>query len=311
MLILRGIVMKFFYQDYANKPGIYKIINTHTNRIYIGQTWSFKDRWRDHKKYLLNGSHQNKFILNDFNKCKIELNHDDFLEFHVLEVMESSSKEERNKREEEIIAEYWDRQELCYNFKKKTEAKRRGVYSNTPEETSKLISANMKEIWADPEHREKRLTKIRSEEVRNKISNSVKELWENGEYKETAQKIAEIVRSPEYISKAKERCNDPAYKEIQAQKLKDVWSRDDGTRRKTASEIGKRVRAERAKELTEAVVASKAKHYGKVQSPNGIVYDVYNLEKFARDNGIDVSSLRLIMKGKTLNSRSGWKRVVQ
>lgn len=34
----------------------------------------------------------------DFNKTKELLGHDDFLEFHVLEVMEKSTKEERNKQ---------------------------------------------------------------------------------------------------------------------------------------------------------------------------------------------------------------------
>lgn len=139
--------MKFVYQEYSLKPGIYKIINTHTNRIYIGQCLTFKNRWYDHKRSLLNGKHQNKFLLNDFRKCSEELGHDDFLEFHVLEVMEGSSKEERNKREEEWIARFWDQQTLCYNFKQKTKAQERSCFSKAPEETRKKIAQNSQKMW--------------------------------------------------------------------------------------------------------------------------------------------------------------------
>jgi group I intron endonuclease len=110
--------MKFFYEDNSLKSGIYKILNTHTNRFYIGQAKEFKERWKAHKCSLLSGKHQNKFLLSDFNKCKTELGHDDFIEFHVLEVMENSTKEERNKKETEFILEVFDNQVFCYNMSK-------------------------------------------------------------------------------------------------------------------------------------------------------------------------------------------------
>jgi hypothetical protein len=97
--------MKLFYAQQSLKSGIYKILNTHTNRIYIGQAKRFKQRWSQHKYHLLKGSHGNTFFQHDFNKCKEELGHDDFLEFHVLEVMEGSTKEARNKREEQTYDE--------------------------------------------------------------------------------------------------------------------------------------------------------------------------------------------------------------
>lgn len=88
------------YQQHANDPGIYVIFNNHTWRVYVGQASRFKRRWSDHQNGLQNGNHQNKFLLNDYLKCKEELGHDNFLEFHVLEVMSESSKEQRNLREE-------------------------------------------------------------------------------------------------------------------------------------------------------------------------------------------------------------------
>lgn len=68
--------------------------------------------------------------------------------------MENSTKEERNKQEEIIIEQYFDNQNSCYNFKQKTAGKDRTVYSNTPQETFKLISDNSKNQWQKPEHQE-------------------------------------------------------------------------------------------------------------------------------------------------------------
>ena len=153
--------MQFIYQSHANQPGIYKILNTHTNRTYIGQAARFERRWYDHKRQLLNRRHQNKFLLNDFMKSREQLGHDDFLEFHVLEIMENSTKEQRNQREEEWIAEHWDKQDLCYNFKQKTARKERSCYSLTPEETRQKISEGTKKGLANPEIREKlRLARV-------------------------------------------------------------------------------------------------------------------------------------------------------
>jgi group I intron endonuclease len=114
--------MKFNYEEHSLKPGIYKILNTHTNRIYIGQAKRFKERWMGHRSSLRRNKCMNHFFLNDYNKCKAELGHDDFLEFHVLDVMEGSTKEERNKREEEWIEKFYDKQQNCYNLKQKVES---------------------------------------------------------------------------------------------------------------------------------------------------------------------------------------------
>lgn len=121
--------MKFHYEGHSLKPGIYKILNTHTNRTYIGQASRFKTRWYGHAFSLLTRKNASKFLLNDFSKCKLELGHDDFLEFHVLEVMEGSTKEERNLREEWWISQHYDNQGLCYNFKQTVDSKPRSPSS--------------------------------------------------------------------------------------------------------------------------------------------------------------------------------------
>jgi hypothetical protein len=127
----------------------------------------------------------NHFFLNDYNKCKAELGHDDFLEFHVLDVMEGSTKEERNKREEEWIEKFYDKQQNCYNLKQKVESASRSYWSSNPTETSKKISAKTKgrKTWNkglkySDEYKQKlrisHLGKISSETTKLKISAALK-----------------------------------------------------------------------------------------------------------------------------------------
>lgn len=178
--------MRFIYQEHSLKPGIYKILNTHTNRVYIGQAKEFKARWNGHKRSLITEKHQNKFLLNDFRKCSEELGHDDFLEFHVLEIMEGSSKEERNLKEEEWIAKFWDKQQLCYNFKQKTEAQERSCFSLTPEETLTKRAAKLRGQKRSPEFCEanskrQKGTKHSKERIeKNRLSHIGQQAWNKG-----------------------------------------------------------------------------------------------------------------------------------
>lgn len=141
--------MKFIYQENSRKSGIYRIFNTHNNRIYIGQTKRFKGRWSSHKSSLLNNKHNNKFLLNDFNKCKKALGHDDFLEFDILEIV-NGTKEERLKREQNWIDSVWDNQIKCYNLNPKAQS------CEGRKNTVKQHLAHMK----SQDHRKKALTVI-------------------------------------------------------------------------------------------------------------------------------------------------------
>lgn len=87
-----------FIED-TNKPGIYEIRNLKSNKSYIGQSKKIKDRWKEHRRALICGTHKNKSLTNSFNLWLLNLENDDFIEFRILEVMSSSSKEERNLRE--------------------------------------------------------------------------------------------------------------------------------------------------------------------------------------------------------------------
>jgi len=91
------------YNGHANKPGIYMIYNTYSHWIYIGQSHQFKDRWNDYKNNLPKNKCHNKRIQRAFKKAFKKLGHTDFLEFHVLKVMEGSTKLEREIEEVKFI----------------------------------------------------------------------------------------------------------------------------------------------------------------------------------------------------------------
>lgn len=264
--------MKFDYQENANKSGIYKIINVHTNRIYIGQAKNFKKRWYDHKRHLLDRKHQNRFLKHDFNKCQLELGHTDFLEFHVLEVMEGSTKEERNSREEQIISEYYDKQELCYNFQQKVENKERSCYSNTPEETQLKKSAKSKKMWASPGFKDKNRKAIQDgtmkPESRVLRAQVMKEVWERPEHRE---KVVVHRQRPELKQAFMKNCHTP--------------------------------------ETIEKSRQARKRFYGSVISPTGITYEVWSLSEFCEEHKLgknSIGNLGKVMSGK-YKQVLGWK----
>lgn len=207
------IDMKLHDEENLLKPGIYKILNTHNNRIYIGQAKQFKSRWRDHSRSLLNGKHCNRFLRNDFAKCKEELGHDNFIEFYILEVMEGSSKEQRNHREEWWIAQYYDNQGQCYNFKQKTEAKERSCFSMTPEETKQFLSKQSKERWDNHSYRQKMHEIMSSDSVREKLSKAQQTCWKDPKYRQNQiESLAESEASILASKRLKNRWQDPEFR---------------------------------------------------------------------------------------------------
>lgn len=227
--------MKLIYQEAANKPGIYKIFNIYTNRIYIGQAQCFKKRWLDHINSLKGNRHQNKFLLNDYKKCFQELGHDDFLEFEVLEIMEGSTKEERNTREEKIIAEYWDNGKQCYNLRKDVREGKQQCWSNTPEETRIKLSISHKGIQAGENH--PMYGKHHSEETKQKLSEAGKKRKHS---KETKRKMSEAHKS--------RKCSEETKKKIsKANKNRVLWNED-----RPHPMLGKKHSKETRKKLSES-----------------------------------------------------------
>lgn len=268
--------MQFNYQTHSNKSGIYKITNIHTGRVYIGQAKSFKKRWHDHSRKLIAGNHSNRFLQNDYNKCKQELGNDDFIIFEVIEVMEGSTKQERNDKEEAIIATFFDKCKTCYNIKEKVESEPRSCYSKTPEETRKKISENSKAYWTQPGFKERH----------------IKSMQEFYSKQENLDKHSEMLKL---------RWSDESYKTKVVDKLKEAWAN--------------KPKEERTQQMEKARIAINEKRekekilQGIVISPEGIEYEVYHVRTFVKEHGIEnnrrqfikvLQGARNICKGWTL-----------
>lgn len=200
--------MKLNYSGNSNSPGIYKIVNTRTNRIYIGQAQSFKKRWAGHISSLRGNKHRNKFMQNDFNKCFSEIGDDNFLEFSVIEVMTGSTKEERNKREEQEILLYFHDKNKCYNHTEKVRDSQRSIFSSNPEETRKKYSINSKKLWENNEFRQKMMkrkgTWNHTQEAKTKISNASKVQKRSDKCKALAgARFKQYWQDPSFIEKMK------------------------------------------------------------------------------------------------------------
>ena len=338
--------MKFNYQSHSRKSGIYKITNTHTGRIYIGQAKEIKRRWSQHSSSLRSGRHQNKFLQNDYNKCKEELGHDDFLEFDVIEVMEGSTKKERSDREELEIAKYFDKCKVCYNIKEKAGDTERSCYSSNPEETKRKQSESMKKLWDTPEYKVAALERMHTgkkvalddETFRAElgasisagkkangvlISEKLKERWADPESRKAiSEKLKEVLSTDESRQRKRE-----AYLKVKAQREADPVKLEEYKRK--CSEHSKRLWKEgliprEQSEETRALLSTKAKqrlasggmdhlkaHCFKatayeVIGPDGNLMTIENLSKFCKENGFSFFKFKRMLKGIT-PSYEGYK----
>ncbi len=298
--------MKFVYNDASKLPGIYKIINTHTNRIYVGQAKEFKERWKNHASSLRSNKHQNKYLRHDYAKCLAELGNDDFLEFHVVEVMVGSTKEQRNKREEELIAQHFDKQDLCYNFKQVVNNAERSCFSHTPEQTSRKISESSKRRWSNKEWATKQrdsLRKITSDpEVQERKRQGQLKSWsENPERKTQASVLMKKRMSEpgEFRDNAVARlaANQPRGRVTYKTRMK-----NDLELRKKMQEVGRTNIAIR--NSTQPV-----KTYGTLQAPDGTIYEnVSHVPTFAKTHGLTKQHVYRLLNMKS-RSCKGWTLV--
>lgn len=218
--------MQTNYKEHSNKSGVYQILNTTNGRVYIGSAKMFKTRYNHHIVSLCKGTHHNKYLQNDFNKCSKEA----FI-FEVLEVVEGEQSD-RLLIEQSYIDVHYDNQDGCYNFKKETVASSRSCFSKDPKATKEKRSESAKKMWADEEYRKNQSESGRqtttecwkSEDHRVKVAKSTKKFWSSDEGLEVkqrfAKRMAERIVSDETrkkISKAVSEANkllwkDPAYR---------------------------------------------------------------------------------------------------
>jgi group I intron endonuclease len=204
--------MFFEYQGFSLKGGIYQIRNVLSGVIYVGSTVKFYDRWNDHKRSLIANKHKTKHLQYAYSKYLMEHGSDDFLEFTILEVMESSTKAERLAREEWWIEKLLGEGIELYNTNKtptkepivngimSESAKARMIKSklgkrtspateykagNVPwtkenghdEETRKLIGEKSKAMWENEASAAKLRVSRQSKKFRKARSKDMKASW--------------------------------------------------------------------------------------------------------------------------------------
>lgn len=304
--------MKFNYNSHSLKSGIYKITNIHTGRFYIGQAKRFKERWTSHSSSLRNGKHYNTFLQADYNKCKQELGHDDFLIFEVLEVMENSTKEERTAREQSLVDTFFDNCSICYNMAKECKIP-------DPEITKKN--------WSNPEFKAKVSKAISATKKLNadKTAEESRERWSDPEFKQmVVERLKEACSTEEHRTnkkqgylKAKQRREaDPAkqeeYKAKCSEHAKKLWAsgllgKETKESRKNKSEAARKRVAEGKSDHLKVNSFKQTRTY-LIMEPTGDIVEVSDVKSYVADKGLELIKFRCLCYGK-IKQYDGFKCV--
>lgn len=285
--------MLFEYNGHSRKGGIYQIKNLISGVVYVGSAKRFKERWNDHRRSLINGKHITKRLQNSYNKHTSEIGNDNFLEFHIVEVMINSTKEERLIREEwwiqNLIADGIElynsnlkptnEPKVSINPKGKrnsraTEFKPGQVPwtkdNGHDEETRKLIGKKSKAMWETPEIAEKLLKTRRTDTFRQLHKERMAAAWRE----EREQRLATQ--------------NAPECKKLKSDNSKAQWSDPDKRQRIIESRNNDECRL---KFLITKVGKEKA---DKITDPVWLKLSVETLGKkgTAKLLGVDVGTIR-------------------
>lgn len=97
-----------FNVDNPSQSGVYKIVNTVSNKIYVGSACNLYNRYRTHKSTLIKGIHHNDHLQKSFNKHGLSA-----FEFSVIEYCNTNELTDREKHHIEL--NYGPN---CYNINK-------------------------------------------------------------------------------------------------------------------------------------------------------------------------------------------------
>jgi hypothetical protein len=295
--------MIYEYKNNENKSGIYKIKNIYNGREYIGQTKCFKERWKQHSFLLKKNKHPNKFLQNDFNKIKEEIKHDNFLVFEIIEVMDFSTKKERNYKEELEIAKCFDNCKNCYNIKEKVIDTERKYFSKNPEESIKKISKKLKEIKGTKENRQKVSSFMKeyknSYENKIKASEIAKNLWNNQEYRKNHKEaMNSVVKTIEYKQKQKQGfLKKKLEKENWIESQKQISLYNKANIEYYAPEELKKKLSEEARKNNSGIKNSKQNVY-EIIDPFGKLIKIFNIKDFCKINNLDYNKFRSMVLGR-------------
>jgi group I intron endonuclease len=253
------------------KVGIYKIINTLNNRIYIGSSINLEKRRYDHFNDLKNNRHDNQFIQNDYNKCKPE-------NFVFEIILETDCLDLLLDFEQSYLDEYWDGKINCYNISKCAEAPMRGLKCS--EEHKQNISDANKGRKLSEEHKQK-------------LSNARKSKKLGPQSKETKQRKSAANKGKKRSEEIKQRMSD-------AQKGKKL---SEETKQKMSDiRRGKKLSEEHKQKTREA----KPRTTFTVVSPEGEIITFTGAREFCRIHNLHCGQFCEMLKGKYKQHKE-WK----
>jgi group I intron endonuclease len=318
--------MKTNYNSHSNESGIYQIRNESNGRLYIGSAKEFKARYKQHIASLTKGTHHNKFLQNDFNKCGT-----DAFVFEVLEVTTGSTVE-RRIIEESYLNKFFDKCTNCYNVKNFT-LKRTEQPWDSSKETSrlKLIEAQRKS-WANDLERKK----ARSELSKKMWATEEYRIWKiskqtgrkNSEEQKKRMSAAALSRKPdsEETKKikalaAKRRFQNPEQREKLAEISRNKPPASEETCKKiSASNRGRLVSPETRKKISESNKGRTASEFSRRRSVEckQKTYNVFiidpegtehflgtNLANFCRERNLSICGIHALVH-KKIKFHKGW-----
>lgn len=293
--------------------GVYSIKCTIDSKLYIGSTSkTFSYRWRQWKYHLRKGSASNKHLQNAWNKYG-----EDAFEFSVLEVIED--KEIVLEREQYYIdLRNVTDTDIGYNVNKNASSHRLG--SKQSEETKEKLRG--KTPWnkgkkneyslgphseeAKEKMREKALGKKHTETTRKLISekglgrpspNKGKQILPH--VYEALQEGRKKVKGENHPMHGKSHTAESKKKMSESHKLKDTTGKENPFYGKTHSEEVK----QKLREINKNNEPN-AQSY-RFTSPEGIVFEGNNINRFCREYNLIPSSMCLVKQGKQ-KIHKGW-----
>lgn len=125
--------------------GIYSIIHIESGRPYIGSALLFFKRWSEHRMNLRRNRHPNQRLQNFWNKYGERA-----FEFKILEIIENSTKESLEQREQYWI-DYYDssNRNIGFNIRKQASSNLGFKHSDETKQKMRLAHLGKKQ---SPEH---------------------------------------------------------------------------------------------------------------------------------------------------------------
>ena len=278
--------MLFNYEGNSKLSGIYEIRNRLTNKSYIGSAKEFKNRWQGHNNSLKNNVHQNKYLQHSFNKHFEELNHSNFFEFHILEVMEDSTKEERLIKEEYWITQYQENNISLYNNQLKP-TKESKIWSSTLEKSkikmrkiTRSVETRKKFSEAKKGNKNPQFGKVGEKSISHKKYENIRLFSPSGEIFTEINCLSEFAR----------------IHSLEASKISSI--------------LNKKVKSHRGwfLEGTEFKTIKKIYNNAKLLSPDKNVYNISEIKDislFCKEQSLNHSKLYLVLN-KSRPSHKGW-----